>query len=176
MSSVYGEDELHLLAGVPHLIGSAMAMAGESGFIGTGKEMFASANSVLAGVKDYPNNALIKQVLPNVEDGAGAAMGEAKKTRQWLSARIKDRGVASREDMLALAVEDCRSAAALIDAKSSPSEAAEYKQWALSVAEKVAMAASEGGFLGFGGDQFSEPEKQFLSEVEAALGTSSHLA
>ena len=67
-------------------------------------------------------------------------------------------------------VEDCRAAAALVDAKSAPQEAAEYKQWALSVAEKVAMAASEGGFLGFGGEQFSEPEKHFLSEIEAALG------
>ena len=47
MSTTYSEDDLHLLAGVPHMIGSAMAMAGKSGFIGTGKEMFASARSVL---------------------------------------------------------------------------------------------------------------------------------
>ncbi|MEM8948133.1 MAG: hypothetical protein AAGA21_13495 [Pseudomonadota bacterium] len=170
MNTTYSEAELHLLAGVPHMIGSAMAMAGKSGFIGTGKEMFASAKSVLAGVKDYPNNSLIQQVLPNVEDGAGAAMGEAKKTREWLSTRIKDKSVASREDMQALAIEDCRSAVALIDAKASPSEAAEYKQWALSVAENVAMAASEGGFLGFGGEQFSEPEQKLLAEIETALG------
>ena len=175
MSTTYTMDELHLLAGVPHMIGSAMALAGKSGFIGTGKEMFASAKSVLAGVKDYPNNALIEQLLPNVEDGAGAAMGEARKTREWLSKRMKDRGVASREDMQALAVEDCRAAASLVDAKASPSEAAEYKQWALSVAEKVAMAASEGGFLGFGGEQFSEPEQKLLSEVEAALGASRNM-
>lgn len=172
MTTTYSDDELHLLAGVPHMIGSAMVMAGKSGFIGTGKEMFASARSVLAGVKDYPSNTLIAALLPNVEDGAGAAMGEAKKTREWLSNRMKDRGVASREDMQALAVEDCRGAAALVDAKASPTEAGEYKQWALSVAEKVAMAASEGGFLGFGGEQFSEPEQKLLSEVEAALGLS----
>lgn len=176
MNATYSEDELHLLAGVPHMIGSAMAMAGKSGFIGTGKEMFASAKSVLAGVKDYPANGLIKQVLPNVEDGAGAAMGEAKKTREWLAQRMKDKGVASRENMRMLALEDCRSVAALIDAKALPTEAAEYKQWALSIAEKVAMAASEGGFLGFGGEQFSEPEQKFLAEVETALGTTGNLA
>ncbi len=172
MTTTYSEGELHLLAGVPHLIGSAMAMAGKSGFVGTGKEMFASAKSVLAGVKDYPDNALIAELLPNVEDGAGAAMGEAKKTREWLSQRMETKGVSSRESMQALAVEDCRTAAALVDDKASTTEAAEYKQWALSVAEKVAMAASEGGFLGFGGEQFSEPEQKFLSEIEAALGTS----
>lgn len=171
MNATYNEDELHLLAGVPHMIGSAMAMAGKSGFIGTGKEMFASARSVLAGVKDYPENRLIQQVLPNIEEGAGAAMGEAKKTREWLTTRMKDKAVASREDMQALAIDDCRAAVALIDAKALPSEAADYKQWALSVAEKVAMAASEGGFLGFGGEQFSEPERKFLAEVEMAFGT-----
>lgn len=171
MTANFTEDEIHLLAGVPHMIGSAMAMAGKSGFIGTGKEMFASARSVLAGVKDYPGNALIQQLLPRVEDGAGGAMDAAKQTRQWLSQRIKDYGVNSRETMQSLAVEDCRAAASLVDAKASPSEAAEYKQWSLSVAEKVAMAASEGGFLGFGGEQFSEPEQRFLSEIETALGT-----
>ncbi|MGI9510163.1 MAG: hypothetical protein ACR2QJ_12545 [Geminicoccaceae bacterium] len=172
MTASYSEDDLHLLAGVPHMIGSAMAMAGKSGFFGTGKEMFASAKSVLAGVKDYPDNGLIKLLLPNAEDGVSAAMGEAKETREWLSQRIKERGVNSREAMQALAVEDCRAAASLVDAKATPTEAAGYKQWTLSVAEKVAMAASEGGFLGFGGEQFSEPEQRFLAEIEGALGTS----
>ncbi len=176
MNATYSEDELHLLAGVPHMIGSAMAMAGKSGFIGTGKEMFASAKSVLAGVKDYPDNSLIQQVLPNVDEGAGAAMGEAKKTREWLTARMKDKGVASREEMQALAIEDCRAAVGLIDVKATAEDAAEYKQWTFSVAEKVAMAASEGGFLGFGGEQFSEPEQKFLAEVETALGTTRCLA
>ena len=45
---------------------------------------------------------------------------------------------------------DARAVAALLAAKSSEQEAAEYKKWAMSVAEKVAMAAREGGFLGFG--------------------------
>lgn len=170
MASDYTTQDLFLLAGTPHMIGTAMTMAGKSGFIGTGKEMFASARSVLAGVKDYPHNELIRDVTPNVEEGAGAAMGEAKKCREWMTARIKERGVDSREAMTALVLDDCRSVAALLAEKSPQAEAAEYKQWALSVAEKVAMAASEGGFLGFGGERFSEPEQKFLSEIEAALG------
>jgi len=31
------------------------------------------------------------------------------------------------------------------------------------------MAASEGGFLGFGGEQLSAEEKKLLSELQAAL-------
>ncbi|MGI9500607.1 MAG: hypothetical protein ACR2P3_11245 [Geminicoccaceae bacterium] len=72
--------------------------------------------------------------------------------------------------MQAMAVRDCRAAATLVEVKASPDEAAEYKQGVLSIAKKVAMAASEGGFLGFGGEQFGEPEQKFPSEVEAAFG------
>ncbi len=172
MASTFTEEELFLLAGAPHMIGTAMAMIGKSGFFGTGKEMFASAQSVLAGVKDYPNNSVIKAVVPHVEDGVSGAMDQAKKTREWMSSRMKEKGVSSREAMAELAIEDCRAAAVLVAAKSTPVEAEEYKQWTLSVAEKVAMAASEGGFLGFGGERFSEPEQKLLSDIEKALGTS----
>lgn len=170
MASTYSEEELFLLAGTPHMIGSAMAMIGKSGLIGTGKEMFASAKSVLAGVQDYPDNSLIQAVVPHVEEGRSGAMDEAKKCRDWMTARIKENGVNSRELMVALALEDCRSVAAVIAHKSTAKEAAEYRQWVISVAEKVAMAASEGGFLGFGGERFSEPEQKLLSDIETALG------
>jgi len=37
------------------------------------------------------------------------------------------------------------------------------------VAEKVASASKEGGFLGFGGVRVSNAEQSFLNEVKAAL-------
>ena len=40
----------------------------------------------------------------------------------------------------------------------------------MSVAEKVAKASSEGGFLGFGGEQVTAAEKQLIEEVRKALG------
>jgi hypothetical protein len=39
------------------------------------------------------------------------------------------------------------------------------------VAQKVAEASSEGGFLGFGGVQVSDAEKASLADVARALGT-----
>ena len=58
----------------------------------------------------------------------------------------------------------------LLATKATPQEAGEYRQWALSVAENVAQAASEGSFLGFGGQQVSEPEKQLINKIRVALG------
>jgi hypothetical protein len=68
MASNYTEDELYLIASLPHTIGAAMAFVGHSGLFGTGKEMFVSATSILNGVKEYPSNALIQAILPNLQE------------------------------------------------------------------------------------------------------------
>jgi hypothetical protein len=57
----YTEDEIALLATTPQLIGTAVAAVGSSGLIGTGKELFATATSVMKGVQTFPSNALLKQ-------------------------------------------------------------------------------------------------------------------
>jgi len=176
MTANYTENELNLLASFPQMIGAAMAFAGSSGLFGTGKEMFVSAQSVLAGVKDYPNNELIQAILPNPQGERSAAMEKMKKVSEWTRARMKEKGINSYEKLQQQALEDCRAVTDLLSSKSSSQEAAEYKQWAMSVAEKVAMATTEGGFLGFGGERLSANEKQLLGEIEGVLGVSSTLA
>jgi len=57
MGANYTDEEMKLLSHTPHFVGSAMAFVGNSGLFGTGKEMFTSAQSIMSGVKDYPNNA-----------------------------------------------------------------------------------------------------------------------
>jgi hypothetical protein len=176
MSLNYTEEELNLLANTPHIIGAAMAFAGSSGLFGTGKEMFTNAQAVMAGIKDFPNNALIQTILPDAKGDASAAMDKMKKVRDWGVARMKAKGVDSAQKFQSEAVEDCKAVAALLAAKATPEEATEYKQWAMSIAEKVAMATTEGGFLGFGGERFSANEKQLFGEIEKAMGTQSLLA
>jgi hypothetical protein len=176
MSLNYTEEELNLLANTPHIIGAAMAFAGSSGLFGTGKEMFTNAQAVIAGIKNYPNNALIQAILPDAKGDASAAMDKMKKVRDWGVVRMKSKAVDSAQKFQAEAVEDCKAVAALLAAKATPQEATEYKQWAMSIAEKVAMATTEGGFLGFGGERFSTNEKQLFGEIEKAMGTQSLLA
>jgi hypothetical protein len=176
MSLNYTEEELNLLANTPQIIGSAMAFVGNSGLFGTGKEMFANAQSVMAGLKDYPNNELIQAILPNPQGDSSVAMDKMKKVRDWGVARLKAKNVKSAEAFRDAALEDVKAVADLLAAKSSPQEAEEYKQWSMSIAEKVAMATTEGGFLGFGGERLSVNEKQLLSQFEVVLGIKSSLA
>ncbi len=169
LNSRYTEEEMNLLAHTPHLIGSAMAFVGSSGFFGTGKEMFMSNKSIMSGIKEYPNNALIQAILPNMTEGVSGAMEKIKVIRDWGRDRLKAKGVNSVETYRNAAIEDVKAVAYLLSAKSSQQEADEYKQWAMSIAENVAMATTEGSFLGFGGERFSDNEKQFFDEIRDAL-------
>ena len=166
----YTDDELALLATTPQLIGSAVASAGSSGLIGTGKELFATASSVTKGTKTFPSNSLLKQLVPDTAGNRQQAIDQLKKFRDWGLAHLKQKGVDSAEKVSALAIEDCKAVAALLAAKATPQEAKEYRQWAFSVAENVANSASEGGFLGFGGERVSDPEKQLIAKIRSALG------
>jgi len=43
------------------------------------------------------------------------------------------------------------------------------RRWLYGIADKVANAAKEGGFLGFGGTRVSEDEQAFLTDLRTAL-------
>jgi hypothetical protein len=71
-------------------------------------------------------------------------------------------------DIKAKALDALRQAAALVAAKA-PDDAVAYKAWLARISQNVAEAASEGGFLGFGGVAVSEAEKATLAEISTAL-------
>ena len=56
-----------------------------------------------------------------------------------------------------------RSAAAIVDQKA-PSDAAAYKAWLVQIANNVAEASKEGGFLGFGGVIVSDANQRCLRD------------
>ena len=63
-------------------------------------------------------------------------------------------------------------AAAIVDQKAGADEARGYKEWLLSVAQSVAEAGKEGGFLGIGAVRVSEQEKTVLDNYSKTLGLS----
>jgi len=136
----------------------------------TGKEAFANAGAVLDGIKTYPDNALIRQLIPDTVADCKAAVEKMTRTRDWVSARLKANGVDSAEKLTRQVLEDTRAAASLLDAKASPAEAQDYRIWTMAIAEKVANAATESGFLGFGGERLSAPQKSLLAQIREVLG------
>ena len=171
MAPNLSEDEMMLLATLPQAIGSCVATAAGSGLLGTGKELFASGQAVMAGLKDYPGNALIQALVPDPSaEDKQAELAQARATRDWAMARLKAKGIHTPAQMAALTLEDARAVARLLDSRVGPAQAAECRAGALSVAEKVAQAATEGGFLGFGGTRLSEAEQALIAQLREALG------
>jgi len=80
--------------------------------------------------------------------------------------RVRDAG----GDIAALASNQLREAIRILESKSTPSEVDAYKRFVMTVAQAVASAHKEGGFLGLGGKQISDAENQALDELSTSLG------
>jgi hypothetical protein len=69
-----------------------------------------------------------------------------------------------------LASQQLRDAMSIVEAKSTAAEADSYKKFVMTVAQAVAGAHKEGGFLGIGGKEISDAENEALDEISSALG------
>jgi len=173
--SEFTDEELELLSTTPSLIGSAISMSASSGVVGTVTEAMASAKGVLAGMKSYPDNKIIASVAPDVTDRA-QMVEKAKDLKGTMKAKMAERGVKTKDDLYAMVIEDCGKVSEILKAKGDSAEAEQYKTWAMEIAEKVAMSAKEGGFMGFGGERVSDGERQAIADVANALGTKNPMA
>ncbi len=151
-------DEWNQIQRAPFMAGLAVVAASPSGPFGVVKELFA-VGKMLGEVKSQgTSNDLIKALVADIEAGA-----------KDLSAPAELKGK-TPEQVKSYAIESLRQVAALIDKKTKPDEAQGFKQWLVSVAQKVAEAAKEGGFLGFGGTRVSEEEAATIKELSTRLG------
>jgi hypothetical protein len=71
------------------------------------------------------------------------------------------------EDVRRVALEQLRHAVRLLDRLAQDDELVEYKRFVYTLAESVAAAHKEGGFLGIGGTPVSEREQQALDAIAA---------
>jgi hypothetical protein len=142
--------------------GMAVTAADPSGIWGMLREAFAGG-SMIAAIKADPNaNPLVKAVIADLETKeARSAVQEALKK---LFAGAKPADVVPRSlDLL-------RQVSAILDAKA-PADAPAFKAFLNAVAQRVAEAAKEGSFLGFGGVKVSDAERATLAQIATALGT-----
>ena len=73
-------------------------------------------------------------------------------------------------DIGAVTAEHLRRAITILERAATPDEVDAYKTFVMTVAQAVAGAHKEGGFLGIGGSAVSESEDAALDEISAALG------
>ncbi len=160
--SGFTPDEWRLLLQSPLVAAMAISAADPSGIIGMIKESLASARALVAVVSDPNADALVKAVVNDYETPEGRIAAQ-----DGFKAAIA--GASTPAAVVAKAIEALKALAAVLDAKGG-ADAVPFKTWLAGVAEAVAKAAPEGGFLGFGGTQVSEAEKATVAEIASALG------
>lgn len=146
------------LRDTPYLVGFATVLAGSSG-LATVKELVALSQGILQGKTN--NIELIRELTATSE--MEAAQTSLKQSFEGTA------GKPSPENVRHRALEQVRASMAVLEKTGSKENADAYRGMLYEIAEKVANAAREGGFLGFGGAQVSEGERSFLNELQRTL-------
>ena len=153
----FAADEWSLLCKSPMLAGMVVVAASPSGPFGVIKEMVAMGK-LIAETKAKGGDGLVSAVVNEITTREG--IERAKPT---------DIQGKSPDQARAYALDQLKQVAALLRQKA-PGDATAFSQWLQEVAERVASASKEGGFLGFGGTLVSEQEQAALRDTAAALG------
>ena len=124
------------------------------------QEGMANARALIDAKSDAGANELIKALGSEFQTSEGRGLAQEK-----LKSELTGK---SPVEIKAQVLEQLGEAARILDAKA-PEDAAVFKAWLEGVAHKVSEAASEGGFLGFGGVKVSDAEKASISDVSRAL-------
>lgn len=157
----FTEAEWNALCDAPQLVALAVALSGASGITGTIKETFASSLAMAEGMKS--EHELIRSIC-NKEEIEAAQSG----LREAVKGLKAETFAASQQKLATLALDEVRAAIAALEAKA-PSDLPIYRSFITALADRVAQAAKEGGFLGFGGERVSAGEKEMLAKLAEAL-------
>ncbi len=152
----FTEEEWTQLLKAPTAVGLYIMMADPNFLIGTMKEALTISTEIIKREKAQ-NSELLAALLAEFHNKDMAKQARIEFEKKDLEAMRQ-----AAWDALQKAVE-------ILDKKATPEESAEIRQWLYDLARKTAEAATEGGFLGFGGTRVSEKEKEALSKLKELL-------
>jgi len=130
--------------------------ASPNGPFGVMKEMFAVGTSIGETLQKGSTNPLVSALIDDM------------KSHGTKPERAQD--ISTIEEAKTAALENLKKVSAILAAKAPGAEADGFKRWIVGIAKNVSEASNEGGFLGFGGTQVSDAEKQALRAIAQALG------
>jgi hypothetical protein len=151
----FTEEEWARLGRAPLVAGMAISIADPGGPIETLKETSAALRTVVEAAQDGSHGELVQAIAADV-----AAMAQQRHNPM---AGFSAKGAGARDQIL----DELRAVNALLVAKTTPEEIAQFREWLKTAAQRSALAAKEGGFLGIGAELVSEREQQMLDTLAA---------
>jgi hypothetical protein len=154
----FTDEEWQRLGRAPLVAGMAISFADPGGPIEAVKETNAALRTVLQAAETGEHGELVQAVAKDVAEQA--------RHRHNPLADFKPRGADARQEI----EDEMRAVNALLVAKTTPAEADEFRDWLKAAAQATALAAKEGGFLGFHAERVSEGEQQMLEKLGEIFG------
>lgn len=162
--SAFTADEWKALREAPQLISLAVATAGASGLFGTMKEAFSSSAALIEAMKS--ENPVLRAISSREE------ISEAQQSLRELASQVKSADFQQTKERIASrSLETLRSALDALQRKGTSADYDAYASFTKALAKRVAEAAKEGSFLGFGGERVSEGERAMLDQLDRTLSS-----
>ena len=149
----FTEEEWVRLGRAPLVAGMAISLADPGGPIEAIKESTAAIRTVLEAAETGRYGEFVQSVA--------AQVAEKAKHRQSPLGGFKPTGAHAGEEIL----DELRAVNALLVEKTTPEDAAQFREWLKTAAQRTATAAKEGGFLGFRAELVSEREQLMLDRL-----------
>lgn len=158
----YNDDDWKKVMGAPVLAGTFLMVA-DLGITSLPGETKAMTDAIVKGSAPDAVKDLVGSIAA---DMMAMAQNKEKLEPQAMPEEAKNNPQAAKNAILGQISEGVD----LVAQYGSAEEAAAFKQWLVTVAEAVAEAGKEGGFLGIGAVRVSDKEKAALADLSAALG------
>jgi hypothetical protein len=154
---------------LPYLVAMGMEGAAKSGWAGSAQERHAMAESLVKGVQQYPDNPLIRAIVPGTSQAGEELLLEATRRHDEILDCLQYQDIQDRDALEKHILNVLTIIVGTLERRESGETAGQYKKWLLQIAKDVAEAGKEGDVLGIGGTQFSEKEREFYSALEKIL-------
>jgi hypothetical protein len=168
----FSVEEWAQIISAPSGIGALVVTADPSGPLGLLGEFRAIMDSMKAYVEAHAAEGSLMGALKEYIS-AQPSEEEQAQLKQWAEnqqEQMKANRPKTPEELKARIRESVTGTVALLRAKGADeNDVRSFKQMMIVVAEAVANASKEGGFLGFGGQLVSEQEASVLAEIQAEL-------
>jgi hypothetical protein len=154
----FTDEEWARLGRAPIVAGMAISLADPGGPFEAVKESSAALQTLLEAARDGGYDEFVQALSHDVAE-------KARRRENPMAGFAPDRSRAL-DDVL----EELRAVNQLLVQKADPEDIEDYREWIKAAAQRTALAAKEGGFLGIGGERVSEREQQMLDTLGEIFG------
>jgi hypothetical protein len=168
ISEKYAPEIWEKICRLPFMVAIGMEGAGHSGLAGSARERQATLHSILAARTEFPGNPLVNAILSvhaEEEQALLAVMERHDAALEFLA----ESGVQSARALWERILDCIREVLPALEKREAGHTITDYTAWLRQIAERVALAAKEGDFLGMGGVRFSKEEQEYFRRLEATL-------